>query len=148
VFETVLANQQTGAMTVEGLLNGLSPGIADTAVFSSTVLAMPLRLADLKLPAGQAQITYRVQSYASVSSSTDLQRIDDTGELQYDLTVSHTNLVEGFQGLPFVNDVPGTVLTLRGLPHDLLILHHHNLPGQQIQILRASAVHYLPLIVH
>lgn len=152
VFEAVLTNRQTQTSTVVGLLNLLPPSTVDTAIFSSTVVAIPLPLAALDLSAGPPQLSYRVQTFGSVAGSSGVQPIDDSGTLRYDLAAPHATLLKGYQGLPLVNDQPGTTLTVPTDPTrpapTLLLLHHHNLPGQQIAILPLSAnQQYLPLVV-
>ncbi|HPC84383.1 MAG TPA: S8 family serine peptidase [Thermoanaerobaculaceae bacterium] len=128
-------------------LNGIAPEVRDTALLGTNVVIIPVQ-ADLDgLSALATRFTYKVRSY--LGNSGDI--VDETPALTFD--VARPGLAFGGTGalgtpatLPMYEDLPGRTITATfdaaafaaNASQGVLLLHHHNLPGQRAQVLPAG----------
>lgn len=124
-------------------LNGVGPDTRDTEVFGTNVVVIPVPALLAGLSETNTRLDYKVYTYT----------LDDDGQI--DASATHTfdlgkpGLLFGGTGYlgtpvtqPMYEDLPGrtitaqvdaAAMTLHGT-QGLLLLHHHNLPGQRAQV--------------
>ncbi|MCS6828050.1 MAG: S8 family serine peptidase, partial [Caldilinea sp.] len=153
-FVSALENLHTRRRVIQGPLNGAPPAVADLRPFASRVMALPLRVADLTLPAGQTVISYTVESYHRSFGDRPEDIIDRTPPRQFDLARPALQVLNDTKKTPLREDRPGTELTpaldLYGYTTHpgtgILLFHYHNGVEAQVEVVK---VHYLwPETIH
>ena len=155
-FVSALENLRTRSIAVQGPLNGLPVAEGDSRPYLSRVLILPVRVADLQLPSGHTLIDYRIKSYHLSLGDQPEQIVDELSVRRFDLAHPALDLLGGQQGTPSVPDQPGQSFTARldllgygtERPSGVLLLHHHNRPDAQVEVLeldyRWPAALFLP----
>ncbi|HPW56643.1 MAG: S8 family serine peptidase [Thermoanaerobaculaceae bacterium] len=125
-------------------LNGVAPDVRDTALFGSNVMIIPVPANLDGLSVLSTRFNYRVRTYLAGSGEI----VDETPVLTFE--VAKPGLAFGGIGLfgtaptlPMYEDLPGRTITATfdaaayeaNASQGLLLLHHHNLPGQRAQVL-------------
>lgn len=132
---------------VQAPLNAFAPADVDMRPFESRVVVLPVRVADLKLPAGQTVISYTIQSYHRALGTQPEHVVDYTPPRRLDLAHPALDSLSGQIGAPIVAAQPGVELTpkldLVGFALQatggILLLHHHNPIESQVEVV---TVHY------
>lgn len=125
-------------------LNGVAPDVRDTALFGTNVVIIPVQANLDGLSALSTRFNYRVRTY--LAGSGDI--VDETPVLTFEvakpgLAFGGTGFLGTAATLPMYEDLPGRTVTATldaaaygaNASQGLLLLHHHNLPGQRAQIL-------------
>ena len=111
--------------------------------YLSRVLVLPVRVADLKLPAGRTVIRYRLESYHFYLGDQPEKFVDALDPRRFDLAHPALELLDGKAGAPTVADQPGRLFTTRldllgygtERPAGVLLLHPHNQADAQVEVL-------------
>lgn len=124
-------------------LNGVAPDVRDTALFGTNVLIIPVQANLNGLSALSTRFNYRVRTY--LAGSGDI--VDQTPVLTFEvakpgLAFGGTGFLDTAATLPMYEDLPGRTITATldttaytaNASQGLLLLHHHNLPGQRAQV--------------
>ncbi|MCO5212134.1 MAG: S8 family serine peptidase [Caldilinea sp.] len=158
-FVAALKNLRTGMVLALEPINALPVAEGDSRPYLSRVLVLPVRVEALQLPPMQTTIAYRIESYHLYLGDQPAQIIDELGTRHLDLAHPALDLLDGKAGAPTVADQPGRTfsaeLDLLGYgtarPGGVLILHHHNAPEAQVDVValdyRWPATLYLPQLV-
>jgi len=124
------------------LRNVVDPSVADTVIFNTNVVVLPVQKADIGLSAAQTAFTYRVRI------GTGSTPIDQTALLSYDAAkpgmsfTSDRNLPFGYADTPTntlavtYNKAAFTAAGSKGI----LLLHMHNATGKHEEIVTPGAV--------
>ena len=142
-FVSALENLRTHSITAQGPLNGLSVAEGDSRPYLSRILVLPVRVADLQIPTGRTTIDYQIKSYHLYLGDQPEQIIDVLSTRRFDLAHPALDLLGGRPGVPSVPDQPGHTFTARldllgygtAQPGGVLLLHHHNQPDAQVEVL-------------
>ncbi|MFN3331500.1 MAG: S8 family peptidase [Caldilinea sp.] len=157
-FVSALERLRSRQRIVQAPLNALAPPIADTRPFESRVMVLPVRVADLKLSAGQTVISYTVESYHRAFGVQPEDVIDRTPPRRFDLANPALESLAGQTGAPIVSAQPGVELApklnLSGYalqpPVGILLFHHHNRVDSQVEVVAIDyqwpASIYLPVV--
>lgn len=136
-----------GQSAWDTLLSAADSPYVDVAPFNTSVAFAALDIGSLKLPGGQTQIRLRLESRARgvAGFTTIVDQIPDAGWLSYDLLqpaiapfvprgpFAYRPLFIDATGSLITGAVNPAVITQRG-GQKLLLLHHHNVPDQQAQL--------------
>ena len=142
-FVSALEDLRTQVVTVQEPLNGQAATAGDTRPYLSRVLVLPVRVADLKLPAGRTVIRYRLESYHFYLGDQPEKFVDALDPRRFDLAHPALELLDGKTGAPTVADQPGRLFTTRldllgygtERPAGVLLLHPHNQADAQVEVL-------------
>lgn len=158
-FVSALERLPFGPRVVQAPLNALAPSTVDTRPFDSRVMVLPVRVADLKLPAGQTVISYTIESYHRAFGTQPEDVIDRTPPRRFDLANPALESLSAQTGAPLVAAQPGVELlpklNLSGYALQptagILLLHHHNRVDSQVEVVAVDfqwpAQVFLPVVV-
>jgi hypothetical protein len=128
-------------------INGIAPQSYDSNPFFSTVMVLPVRLADLELSREGARIRFMIQTTSYDTAGGGVRYVDQTPVMQYD--VAQPALTFSPPGLeaPLYADRPGTSINVafHAVGHTyspalgVLVLHHHNEGLAQASAVTAEA---------
>ncbi|MCB0130667.1 MAG: hypothetical protein KDD78_07455, partial [Caldilineaceae bacterium] len=138
-FVAVVEELATGDVGARQFLNIVSPGDADTALFNSNVMVLPVAPDAIGLADGHSSFLYRVETY----SRARREPVDTTPTLAYDMRRVNLDLFHGNSAMPIMEERPGTAITVgynlqnaqRNGERALLLFHHHNQSGQRVEII-------------
>lgn len=129
-------------------LNGLAPSVRDTALFATDVMLIPLPANLVGLSETSGRFNYKVRTFALASGKL----VDETATLSFDLTrpglsFGGTGVLGTTATIPMYEDLPGVTIPVQldaaalaqNSSSGVLLLHHHNLPGQRAQVLGVGA---------
>ena len=157
-FASALETLRTKQRLVQASLNGLSPAEADTRPFESRVMVLPVRVADLRLPAGQTVISYTIESYHRAFGTQPEDVVDRTPPRRFDLAHPALESLAGQVGAQIIAARPGVELmpklNLSGYAlqpaRGILLLHHHNRIEAQVEVVAVDyqwpASVFLPVV--
>jgi hypothetical protein len=137
----------------------VSPGL-DAAPYNSSVMFQAVGVTKLNLARGQTRIRYHVETLARDADRFGrvVDRVPSVGALEYDIahpaiapvnpmppTLVQRPVFVDIGGGQISGSVDTSLLVARG-GQKLLLLHHHNLPAQQAEVvdIRSSAPGQLP----
>jgi subtilisin family serine protease len=152
VFITVLANLNTGEVTLQNFLNGVPASAANTVPFNTNVMVLPVNAADLGLTDTNATFDYRIVTVSLGFEEedtdlivNDLVAVDSTPMLTYNAAAPGLDLSGGEEGVPAYFDLSGGSIPVSlnqeafeaAGSQGVLLLHHHNAtPDRRAEVLR------------
>ncbi|GAB4110681.1 MAG: hypothetical protein OHK0050_06710 [Roseiflexaceae bacterium] len=132
-------------------LNILPPDVADTQPYDTNVIVLGVAASDLGLTDADADFNYQVLMDTNVD---DFGILDTTPVLTYDVANPSVSFANGAFDLPAYLDVDGTTIDISYNPlngvsngaRGILILHHHNVSSEKVDVFGISSV-VLPIVV-
>jgi hypothetical protein len=124
----------SGQQLAQQPLNGIWPQRYDSSPFVSSVMVLPVRLADLELPLKGGRIRFMVQTSSLDMAGSGVRYVDQTPLMQYDVAQPALTFSPPGAAAPLYADQPGTEIDVafNAVGHSyspasgVLILHHHN----------------------
>jgi subtilisin family serine protease len=151
VHITVLCPLGPGDCLLEDFLNGVSADDANTVLYNTNVMLLPVYASDLGLTASSSSFNYQIVSYSRAVSD----EVDISPWLSYDAGKPGLDLQDGVPGAPFYEDGPGDTIPVNydraayaaAGSQGLLLFHHHNRSGNRVDALPLNIrVLYLPIL--
>jgi hypothetical protein len=124
----------SGQSLAQQPLNGILPQRYDSNLFFTSVMVLPVRLADIDLPTEGGRIRFMIQTSSFDSAGGGVRFVDATPVMQYDAAHPALTFSPPGEAAPLYGDQPGTEIDVafHAAGHTyspvsgVLILHHNN----------------------
>ena len=138
-FVVVVENLHSESFSPLQPLNSISPQLLDTAPYNTNVMVFSLPATEIGLSATNQGFNY----YIVTTSLERRSRIDISPKLRYELPHAAFDLASGNEGTPLLRDLAGEEIVVKPRHENLLnsetrsilLLHHHNLSGQRVEVI-------------
>ena len=138
-FITTVTDLVTKTRTVDSLINVLPPDVADTAIFNSNVMILPVSYSSLGLTIESRSFDYKARTIVRDSLSDEIAGGSfDAANPLIDVTST------GLSGFPLHSDgtpiplsvdlVSAVAASASTSPLRLLLLHHHNTDSERAEV--------------
>ena len=150
VFVSKLVNLTTNKSSFQDYINFVPASVYNTVPFNTNVLAIPVAASALGLTIANTSFSYSIYTY----TSDDVDTIDSTPTLKYNVASPTVHFTGGIAGLPVYLDAPATTIPVvynrsgnfSDQAKGVLLLHHHNTSGNRAEAVTTPSLLALPII--